>query len=224
MGKKICIFACGGHGTRMGSEIPKQFLRIGDKTVLQLSMERIVEADSDIRLITVLPREYIPWWNDECNARKSDVPHLIVEGGITRFHSVRNALQKVDDDSIVAVHDGVRPLVSAELVRTLFSLAGTFPAVVPVIPVTDTIHVLDSEMAEIEGARADRSVLFGAQTPQVFRSDILKAAYRQPYDTAFTDDASIVRSCGVKVKYVPGEKYNVKITTPEDLLFVRALL
>lgn len=222
--KKYCIFACGGHGTRMGGDVPKQFLRLGDKTILQLSAERVAEAVEGVRLVMVLPGEYIPFWSDECRKSGFDEPQTLVEGGITRFHSVRNALSGIPDDAIVAVHDGVRPFVSAGLVRNLFSLAVEFPAVVPVIPVTDTLKVLDSDLCEMEGRIADRSVLFGAQTPQVFSAGTLKAAYRQPYDVSFTDDASVVRKCGVSVKYVPGEKYNIKMTTPEDLILARALL
>ncbi|MBQ0096649.1 MAG: 2-C-methyl-D-erythritol 4-phosphate cytidylyltransferase [Bacteroidales bacterium] len=222
--KKYCIFACGGHGTRMGSSLPKQFLRLGGKTILQMSIERILEAVPGTGIITVLPEEYVQFWIKESHMAGLDEPQHLVPGGISRFHSVRNALEKVPEDSIVAVHDGVRPFVSVQMVRRLFEEAGTCPAVVPVTPVTDTVKVLDSDMKEIPGAVADRSVLFGAQTPQLFWSETIKAAYRQPFDTSFTDDASVVRKSGVEIRYVPGEKYNVKITTPEDLLLAGALL
>lgn len=222
--KKYCIFACGGHGTRMGSAVPKQFLRLGGKTILQLSIERILEAVPGTKVITVLPEEYIQFWIKESHQSGLDEPQSLVAGGISRFHSVRNALDRVPDDSIVAVHDGVRPFVSVDLVRRLFDEALTHPAVVPVVPVTDTIKVLDSDLKEIAGAVADRSVLFGAQTPQLFRGETIKAAYRQPFDVSFTDDASVVRKNGVEVRYVPGEKYNLKITTPEDLLLAGSLL
>lgn len=222
--KRYCIFACGGHGTRMGSSLPKQFLRLGDKTILQLSIERILEAVPGTGIITVLPDEYLQFWIKEIHQSGLDEPQSLVPGGISRFHSVKNALEKVPEGSIVAVHDGVRPFVSVELVRQLFDQAQSYPAVVPVIPVTDTIKVLDSNLKEKEGAGADRSVLFGAQTPQLFWSETIKAAYRQPFDVSFTDDASVVRKSGVEIRYIPGEKYNVKITTPEDLLLAGALL
>lgn len=222
--KKYCIFACGGHGTRMGGETPKQFLRIGEKTVLQLSIEKICDVVPDVRVIVVLPQEWIEFWKEECHKGMEDVHQTLVQGGITRFHSVKNALTHVPDGAIVAVHDGVRPLVSQELVRSLFENMEAHQAVVPVIPVTDTLKALDGDMLEIDGVNPDRSVLFGAQTPQVFLSETLKAAYGQPYNVSYTDDASVVRSYGVNVEYVPGEKYNIKITTPEDLFLARALL
>lgn len=224
--KKYCIFACGGHGTRMGGDIPKQFLRIGDKTILQLSIERVLSAAGDIHPVVVLPPECVDFWREECGRMALGVQQSIVKGGITRFHSVRNALGRIpEDDAVVAVHDGVRPLCSEKLVAALLSAAEKFDAVVPVVPVVDTLKVLetlpDGSFRQIEGQSADRSVLFGAQTPQVFRSGVLRSAYSQPYNTAFTDDASVVQSAGVQVHYIPGERYNIKITTPEDLLFAR---
>lgn len=222
--QKVCIFACGGQGTRMGADVPKQFLRLGGKTVLQLSIEKIVEAEPDVKIVIALPALWKEFWREECLKMKMHVTQSIVDGGITRFHSVKNALEKVPGDSIVAVHDAVRPFVSTDLVRTLFAKAEKCGSAVPVIPVTDTVKVLDKSLNEIDGAVADRSVLFGAQTPQVFRADMLKAAYKQAYSTAFTDDASIARAAGYEVKYVPGEKYNIKLTTPEDMLFAGFLL
>lgn len=207
----------------MGAALPKQFLSLGGKTILQLTIERIQEAVPDVGIIIVLPEEYIQYWINESHAAGIVEPQHLIRGGISRFHSVRNALEKVPDGAIVAVHDGVRPFVSAQLVRRLFDETLECPAVVPVVPVTDTVKVLDSSMNEIDGESADRSVLYCAQTPQVFRSETLKAAYRQPFDVSFTDDASVVRKSGVPIRYIPGEKYNVKITTPEDLLFAGAL-
>lgn len=222
--KKYCIFACGGHGTRMGGETPKQFLRIGGKTILQLSIERICDAVPEVRVVVVLPQEWIEFWKEECGRSMTDIPQTLVKGGITRYHSVKNALEHVPDGAVVAVHDGVRPFVSRGLVKSLFEKAEARKAVVPVIPVTDTLKALDGNMQEIEGVNPDRSILFGAQTPQVFSSEMLKAAYGQPYNVLYTDDASVARSYGVDIEYVPGEKYNIKITTPEDLFLARALL
>lgn len=225
---RYCIFACGGSGTRMGADIPKQFLRLGGKTILQLSLERILQADDSIRIVLALPARYRDFWLEECEAMGFQVRQSIVEGGITRFHSVKNALEKVPDGALVAVHDAVRPFVSAELVRELFDAAETSPAVVPVIPVTDTLKVLradaDGVLQEVPGQKADRSILYGAQTPQVFASGILKKAYSQAYDTSFTDDASVVAACGVGIKYIPGHKYNIKLTTPEDMDIASKLL
>lgn len=222
--KKYCIFACGGRGTRMGESLPKQFLRLGDKTILQLSIEKVLDAEPDVHVVVVLPQEYMEFWSRECSRSLLTVPQTIVQGGITRFHSVKNALEKIPDDTVVAVHDGVRPFCDNELMTNLFRTAQTCPAVVPVVPVVDTLKVLDTELCEKPGRFADRSELFGAQTPQLFWGETIKAAYRQPYDTSFTDDASVVKAYGVDVKYIPGKKFNLKITTPDDLLLARALL
>lgn len=222
MGKrKYCIFACGGSGLRMGASLPKQFLRIGGKTILQLSIEKILEADPDTAIILALPADYRQFWVDECRQMGFDVRQSIVDGGITRFHSVKNALEKVPADALVAVHDAVRPFVSADLVRRLFAAAEGMGAAIPVVPVTDTLKVLrrnaDGRLEPIPGAVADRSVMFGAQTPQVFDSAILKKAYSMAYNVDFTDDASVVAADGGTMEYIPGEKYNIKLTTPEDM-------
>lgn len=205
----------------MGADIPKQFLRLGGKTILQLSLESVLAADSSIRIILALPAHYRQFWLDECDKMGLQIRQSIVDGGITRFHSVKNALEKVPDGALVAVHDAVRPFVSPDLVRELFEEAGRCDAVIPVIPVTDTLKVLrpgeDGQLEEVPGASADRSVLYGAQTPQVFLSDVLRKAYSQAYDTRFTDDASVVAAIGVKVKFIPGQRYNIKLTTPEDM-------
>lgn len=222
--KKYCIFACGGHGARMGGDTPKQFLRIGEKTILQLSIERVCEAVPDIKVIVVLPQEWMDFWKEESHKGMTDIHQTLVIGGITRFHSVKNALEYVPNGSIVAVHDGVRPFAGVQLIRSLFENIANEQAVVPVVPMTDTLKALDRNMKEMDGLTPDRSFLFGAQTPQVFKSEIIKAAYMQPYDVSYTDDASVVRSNGVNVKYIFGERYNIKITTPEDLLLARALL
>ncbi|MCQ2185396.1 MAG: 2-C-methyl-D-erythritol 4-phosphate cytidylyltransferase [Bacteroidales bacterium] len=226
--EKYIIFACGGRGTRMGAEVPKQFLRLEGKTILQLSIERVLEAVPDVQVVLALPSQYREFWAEECERQSFDIRQRIVDGGITRFHSVKNALEKVPDNALVAVHDAVRPFAGIELIRTLFSLAELHPAVIPVIPVTDTLKVLKAneagELEEVPGSKADRSVLFGAQTPQLFRADVLKKAYEQPYDTAFTDDASVVQAMGCAIKYIPGERYNIKLTTPEDMDFAQKLL
>lgn len=227
--QKYCIFACGGRGTRMGADIPKQFLRIGEKTILQLCIEKILAAEPDVHVVVVLPQEYIQFWKDECAQRNFTIRQSVVRGGLSRFHSVRNALEKISDpQALVAVHDGVRPLCSETLVRALFDAAAQRGNAVPVTPVTDTLKVLtvleDGSYKTVEGVSADRSVLFGAQTPQVFTAQTIKAAYELPYNTAFTDDASVVQASGHEIFYLTGERYNIKITTPEDLLLARRLL
>lgn len=225
--KKYVILMAAGSGTRMGSDKPKQFIELEGKAILQMTIETFLEACPDVSVITVLPEAHMSYWREYCLERNFTCPQVLVKGGITRFHSVRNALEKVPDGAVVAVHDGVRPLVTADLVRDMFERSMTVPALIPVIPCVDTMKVLErkeGELVSIPGASVDRSVLFGAQTPQVFHSEILKSAYSQAYDTSFTDDASVVEKYGKNLSYLMGERFNIKITTQDDLVLARAIL
>lgn len=225
--KKFVVIMAAGSGTRMGAQMPKQFLELDGKAILQRTIEVFTEACPGISVITVLPQDHIAYWREYCLDRNFICPQILVHGGITRFHSVRNALEKVPEGSLVAVHDGVRPLVSPGLVREMFSKAENVPALIPVVPCVDTMKVLemkDGELVTIPGAVADRSVLFGAQTPQIFHSEVLKEAYSMAYDTSFTDDASVLEKYGKSLSYHIGERLNIKITTQDDLLLARAVL
>ena len=228
--KKYLIVVAGGRGLRMGGELPKQFLKIGEKSVLHRTIERFVSACPDIRVVTVMNPDYIDFWKKYCLSSGMVVPQSIVRGGMTRFHSVRNALEKVPDDAVVAVHDGVRPFVSESLIRKMFDAAENFPALIPVLPCVDTMRALSvkrdalgDEVLEPLAVKLDRSILYSVQTPQIFHSDILKSAYSQPYDTSFTDDASAVERSGVPLSFIKGERLNIKLTTKEDLLLARAI-
>ncbi len=233
--KKYLILTAGGSGRRMGSKTPKQFLEAGGKAILHVTLDRFMEAVPDISVLTVIPDEWRQTWKDYCYSRNVVYRQTLVPGGITRFHSVKNALAKVPDGALVAVHDGVRPLVSKDMIRRLFSIAVKYPAVVPVMPSTDTLKVLlrkegpdgSACLERIPGETADRSRLYAAQTPQIFWSEVLKEAYSQPYSTSFTDDASVVESMeglAADIIYPEGEKYNIKITTPDDMAVADALL
>lgn len=225
--KKFVVIMAAGSGTRMGAQMPKQFLELDGKAILQRTIEVFLEACPGISVITVLPQDHIAYWREYCLDRNFICPQILVHGGITRFHSVRNALEKVPEGALVAVHDGVRPLISPELVREMFSKAENVPALIPVVPCVDTMKMLemkDGELVSIPGAVADRSVLFGAQTPQIFHSEILKDAYSMAYDTSFTDDASVLEKYGKSLSYHIGERLNIKITTQDDLLLARAVL
>lgn len=215
-----------GSGTRMGAQVPKQFLELGGKAVLQRTIEVFQRACEGVSVITVLPKEHMNYWREYCLSRNFTCPQVLVAGGITRFHSVRNALAKVPEGALVAIHDGVRPLVTEELVRKLFETAEQEQAVVPVIPCVDTMKVLenkDGALKTIPGAKADRSVLYGAQTPQIFHSEVVKNAYMMAYDTAFTDDASVVEKYGKDICYIEGERFNIKITTQDDMVLAKAI-
>ena len=226
--KKYVIFTAAGSGTRMKASEPKQFLLLGGLPVLHRSIFAFVDACPDVKVVTVLPKNQIEHWKDLCIKYPLDVPQIIVEGGITRFHSVRNALAKVPDGAIVAVHDGVRPLVSKELIRKMFDRMASCRGLVPVVPVTDTLKSLErnknGELVSTGLPDPDRSRVFGAQTPQMFLSEELKAAYGLPYDTSYTDDASVATRYGIPLSWIEGERNNVKITTREDYLFLENLL
>ena len=225
--KKFVVVMAAGSGTRMGAEVPKQFLEIDGKAILQMTIEVFMEACPDITVVTVLSESHMAYWKKYCLDRNFICPQILVKGGITRFHSVRNALAKIPDGALVAVHDGVRPLVSQGLVRSMFEKAAKVPALIPVVPCVDTMKVLEKkgdELAAVPGASVDRSKLFGAQTPQIFHSEVIKDAYNLPYDTSFTDDASVVEKNGKNLSYTMGERFNIKITTQEDLVLSRAIL
>ncbi|MGM9735135.1 MAG: 2-C-methyl-D-erythritol 4-phosphate cytidylyltransferase [Candidatus Cryptobacteroides sp.] len=229
--KRYVIVMAAGSGTRMGGPLPKQFLMLEGKAVLQKTIEVFLEASPGISVVTVLSPDYVDYWKLYCLKHNFICPQILVPGGITRFHSVRNALARIPDGALVAVHDGVRPLVSKGLVSRMFDEAEGCNGLIPVVPCVDTLKVLQSHsdpdgkliLNPVPGAVADRSVLFGAQTPQIFLSEILKQAYSQPYDTSFTDDASVVERYGKSLSYTIGERLNIKITTREDLVIARAL-
>ena len=219
--KKYVIFTAGGSGTRMKSPEPKQFMLLAGLPVLHRSILAFVDACPDVKVITVLPKEHISLWEDLCMRYPLDVPQRIVAGGITRFHSVKNALAKVPDGVMVAVHDGVRPLVSGALIKEMFSRMLECRALIPVLPVTDTLKSLtrtpDGRIVPTGEPDPDRSRVYGAQTPQMFLSEELRAAYELPYDTSYTEDASVAARYGIPLSYIEGERNNIKLTTPEDM-------
>lgn len=224
--KKFLIVTAGGMGTRMGGSVPKQFIQLEGKPILRLTIERFLEAVPDVQVITVLPEAHISTWRQYCIKEDFTCPQRLVKGGFTRFHSVKNALAFVPDGALVAVQDGVRPLLSIGKIRELFTLAQNVPALIPVMPVTDTLKVLDRKKdgtLAASGESIDRGRIFGAQTPQLFYSELLKQAYGQGFDTLFTDDASVAERYEIPLTFVEGERLNIKITTPEDLVLARAI-
>lgn len=218
---KYVIFTAAGSGTRMKASEPKQFMLLDGLPVLHRSIFAFLDACPDVKVVTVLPKEHISRWEELCLKYPLNVPQRIVPGGITRFHSVKNALAKVPDGAVVAVHDGVRPLVSAALIREMFERMKTCRALIPVIPVTDTLKSLergaDGALKSSGLPDPDRGKVFGAQTPQMFLSEELKAAYTLPYDTSYTDDASVAARYGIPLSFIEGERKNIKLTTPEDM-------
>lgn len=218
--KKQIIIVAGGKGLRMGGEIPKQFLPVNDKPVLMLTLETFYRFDPQIKIILVLPREQQAYWDELCVKYHFEIPYLLADGGETRFHSVKNGLSMADDDGLIGVHDGVRPFVSQEVIAHCFDAASTKEAAIPVIDVVETVRKIDGE----ESATVDRNNYKLVQTPQVFTSSLLKRAYNQEYSPLFTDDASVVEAMGIKVVLVPGNRENIKITTPFDMIIANALV
>lgn len=215
-----------GSGSRMGAELPKQFLEIDGKAILQKTIEVFRDALPGIKVITVLPEAFIDYWKDYCIRRNFICPQVLVKGGITRFHSVKNALERVPEGALVAIHDGVRPLVTEKFLQEIFAAAEDVAGLIPVLPCIDTMKVLKAEntvLKSVPGVEADRSVLYGAQTPQIFQSELLKQAYEQPFSPSFTDDASVMEKNGKSLSYTIGERLNIKITTQEDLILARAI-
>lgn len=223
-----------GSGVRMGASVPKQFLDLGGVPILRRTIEAFVSAVPNIKVFTVLPEDHIAFWKEYCLSSGFSCPQILIPGGFTRFHSVRNALRKVPDGAVVAIHDGVRPLLSAEMIRNMFGRMeiGGIRALIPVIPSVDTLKVIDrvkdadgnETLVSPEGEEVDRSRIFGAQTPQMFLSEDIKAAYSQAFDTAFTDDASVARKKGIPLSFCAGERYNFKLTSPEDLSLARLII
>lgn len=226
---KCVLIVAGGKGLRMGSDLPKQFIPIKGKPVLMHTLETFYHWDSSVQLILVLPQEHQEYWRMLCKEIGCKVPHEIVTGGETRFHSVKNGLsflsEKLRKSSagenhvLIGIHDGVRPFVSLEVISACFTMAGQFGTAIPVLPMVESIRKGSME----HSVPVDRNVYFSVQTPQVFQFDILQKAYNQPYSLLFTDDASVVEAMGNKVRLVLGNKENIKLTTPFDLLIAEAL-
>lgn len=216
------IIVAGGKGLRMGSDIPKQFLPIGGKPVLMRTLERFRAYSADLQIILVLPEAQQDYWRQLCEEYHFDVEYQLANGGQTRFHSVQNGLALVPDDAegVVGVHDGVRPFPSIEVIKNCYETARTAKAVIPVIPVVETVRHLEKE-GSVTVPRDEYKLV---QTPQTFDIQLLKAANRQPYNDGFTDDASVVESYGHEITLVEGNRENIKITTPYDLKIAEVLI
>ena len=244
------IIVAGGKGLRMGGDIPKQFLPIGGKPVLMRTIERFSEYSPTLQIILVLPESQQDYWRQLCKEYKYPLPsegaeggfYQLANGGETRFHSVQNGLALIPDDAegIVGVHDGVRPFPSIDVIRNCYETARTAKAVIPVIPVVETLrHIsltshpspitshpspITSHLSPITSETVPRGEYRLVQTPQCFDIQLLKAANRQPYSDGFTDDASVVEAFGFDITLVEGNRENIKITTPYDLTVAEAIL
>ena len=216
------IIVAGGKGLRMGSDIPKQFLPIGGKPILMRTLERFRDYSEKLQIILVLPIAQQDYWRQLCEQYHFEVKYQLANGGQTRFHSVQNGLALIPDDveGVVGVHDGVRPFPSVEVIRNCYEAARTAKAVIPVIPVVETVRHIEGE-GSVTVPRGDYRLV---QTPQTFDIQLLKAANRQPYNDGFTDDASVVESFGHQITLVEGNCENIKITTPYDMKIAEVLI
>jgi 2-C-methyl-D-erythritol 4-phosphate cytidylyltransferase len=222
------IIVAGGKGLRMGSDIPKQFLPVGGRPVLMRTIERFRAYSADLRIILVLPKAQQDYWRQLCQEYHFPLPqqegdrggaYQLADGGETRFHSVQHGLALIPDDAqgVVGVHDGVRPFPSVEVIARCYKTARTQKAVVPIVPVVETLR----HVTEGTKPRGDYRLV---QTPQTFDIQLLKAANRQPYCEDFTDDASVVEAYGHPITLVEGNRENIKITTPYDLRIAEVLI
>lgn len=220
MAKRGVIIVAGGSGSRMQSSLPKQFMILGGEPVVARTINTFHEALPGAEIVVVLPEEHIPLWRN-LTARFEVAPHRIVCGGKERFDSVKNGIKALSDEvEYIAIHDGVRALVSKRLIIGTMLEVERCDAVIPVVDAVDSYRIVDGDTSKV----ISRSLLRIVQTPQVFRSDILRRAYEQEFDARFTDDATVVESLGVKINLFKGERSNIKLTTPEDMIYAEAVL
>lgn len=220
--RDFLIVVAGGKGLRMEADVPKQFVPVAGLPVLMRTLLRLHESAPEAQIILALPRDHQAYWRALCGQYAFTLPHIVTDGGATRFHSVLSALGHVPEraDGVVAVHDGVRPFVAVDVVRRCMDEARVSGAAIPVVPVVETLRRLDGGGRSHTEPRGEFRLV---QTPQCFRADLLKEAYAQPYTDAFTDDASVVEALGHAIALVDGNRDNIKLTTPEDLKYAEFL-
>lgn len=218
--KKYAIIVAGGSGTRMGGSVPKQFMLLKDKPVLYYPIKTFLETYIDLQVILVLPVEYTDMGQEIIDAYFDKDRIRITAGGDSRFQSVKNGLSLVEEDAVVFVHDGVRCLLSPDLIRRCYAMATETGSAVPVVPSKDSIRILIEDGNEA----VDRNTIMLVQTPQVFHSKILIPAFQIDYKDKFTDEATVVEAFGLKISLVQGEERNIKITQPVDMIVAEQLL
>lgn len=217
---KYAVIVAGGKGLRMGNALAKQFLPLAGKPVLYHTIKAFTNAYADVKLVLVLPQDQLSYAQIVLQAFPDGIDMTIVAGGATRFHSVQNGLSVVGDDAVVFVHDGVRPLVSATLIQACYEQAQQKGSAIPAIPVADSMRMIDGDNSTPVNREQMRSI----QTPQTFRADVLLPAFAQEYSEAFTDEATVVEAYGTQVYLIAGEKSNIKLTTPEDMMMAEYML
>ena len=218
--KNHVIIVAGGSGLRMNSDVPKQFMLLAGKPVLMHSIECFVAFDPSINIIVVLPAKETAEWQSLCAKYSFTINHMVVTGGNTRFHSVKNGLDTITEKGIIGIHDGVRPVISSDLIKRCYSEALEKGNAIPYVHVRESMRRIDG--GKNEAVKRDSYVII--QTPQCFSSDLLKKAFLAEYQTSFTDDATVIEAAGEKIHLVEGESTNIKITYPGDLLYAEMLI
>lgn len=215
---EYAIIVAGGSGSRMQQELPKQFTEVAGKPILMHTIERFHIYNPELRLVVVLPQLQLAIWRGLCQKHNFNLKHTAVAGGATRFGSVKNGLEAVQGEALVAVHDGVRPFVETATIKAAFEAAAIYGSAVVAVSPKDSIR----ELTQDGSCAVPRASYKLVQTPQCFRASILRRAYAQPEQEGFTDDASVVEQLGESVVLVEGSYRNIKITTPEDLVLAEA--
>ncbi len=220
MKPKAVIIVAGGRGERVKTIIPKQFIEIKGRPILMYTLEVFHQYDTNIQIVLVLPEAHFEFWDSLCKKYAFTIEHKCVAGGSTRYESVKNGLAAINSNAMVAVHDGVRPLVSIETIARCFDEVEAYKAVVPVVELVDSIR----EVSGDDSKSLDRNAYRLVQTPQVFDAELLRNAYKQGFSELFTDDASVVERYGAKIHLVEGNRENIKITTALDFHLAETLI
>ena len=223
--KEYALIVAGGIGTRFGSPTPKQFLKLRGKPVLMHTLETFHQYSENINIVLVLPPAEIPAWQSLVSEHRFNHDITIVNGGTSRFQSVKNGLDVIHGQSLIAIHDGVRPLVTPEMIGESFRLAAIYGSAIASVPLKESLRVIEDHDKSYAKSRAlDRSRYRIIQTPQTFQGDLIKRAYETDEDPMLTDDASVAERAGVPIHLFQGSYENIKITTPEDLMIADALM
>ncbi|MCG6190915.1 2-C-methyl-D-erythritol 4-phosphate cytidylyltransferase [Maribellus maritimus] len=218
--KKVALIVAGGSGKRMNSNVPKQFEILQGKPVLIHTFQAFLTYNPNMNFVLVLPKIQFSHWETLCQKHNFNLKHELAAGGETRFHSVQNGLKLISDDSIVFIHDGVRPLVSSVTIENCYQTALQQGNALPVIPVAESVRKVEND----QNMAVNRSKYFLVQTPQTFQAEKIKTAYKESKTINFTDDSSVLESAGEKIHLVEGNRENIKITYPQDLIIANALL
>lgn len=216
----FALIMAGGSGQRMGSDVPKQFIELAGKPILMHTIQVFADFDNRMQIILVLPENQLELWKHFCMEYDFNIPHRIVAGGTERFFSVKNGLDFIETDGIVFIHDGVRPLVSHQTIKRCLDMALQKGNALPVISVSESVRFTDQDACKA----IDRNKVKLVQTPQTFRVSLINEAYKQPFDEKFTDDALVLEEMGYPINITEGNRENIKITWPADLVWAEALM